>query len=58
MIKAKLYNRWVLMDKELTIVEFFDITLTVVRDLNFQWSLEVTLFNFGVIFWNKGYDYE
>ena len=58
-MKAKLYNRWRIMDKELTIVEFFDITLTVIRDPDFEWSLEVTLFNYGVIFWSKGkYDYE
>ena len=46
------------MDKELTVVEFFDITLTIIREETLEWSLEITLFNFGVIFWNKGYDYE
>ena len=58
MIKAKLYNRWRLMDKELTIVDFFEICLTVIRDGKLEWALEITLFNFGVMFWNKGYDYE
>ena len=46
------------MDKELTVVEFFDVTLTIIREGKLEWSLEITLFNFGVIFWNKGYDYE
>ena len=56
-MKAKLCSRWQLMDKELTVIEFFDVTLTVIRDPDFEWSLEITLFNFGVIFWNKGHIY-
>ena len=57
-MKAKLYNRWKLTDKKFTIIDFFEIVLTIVRDPDIEWSLEITLFNFGVIFWNKGYNYE
>lgn len=55
-VKAKLYNRWKFQTKELAIIEFFDITLTYISE-DKEWSIEFTLFNFGIMIYSSKYTY-